>query len=186
MVKKIFFITLALVLCSPFVFSKTAESAGPEPIRIGFLAPYVGWAAKIGTDMRNGFKLGLEEVGYKAAGRQIVFIDEDTEGKPEVGLVKTRKLVEKDRVDILAGIINSPVAYAIRDYVINRKIPLVITNAGATKLTKEEGNPYIFRTSMANGRRNGGSLVRLCENGCQAPCDDGARLFWRSRESRII
>jgi len=123
-----------------------------EPIKIGFMAPYIGLAAKLGNDMRNGFKLYLEEVGYKAGGRQIVFIDEDTEGKPEVGLVKVRKLVEKDRVDILAGIINSPVAYAVKDYVIGKKIPLILTNAGATKLTQEDRNPYIFRTSMANGQ----------------------------------
>ena len=152
MMKRVFFIGIMLAIGSTLIFSGTARSAGPEPIKIGYLAPYVGWAAKIGTDMRNGFKLHLEEVGYKAAGRQIVFLDEDTEGKPEVGLAKTRKLVEKDRVDILAGIINSPVAYAVRDYVINRKIPLVITNAGATKLTQEQWDPYIFRTSMANGQ----------------------------------
>ena len=39
----------------------------------------------------------LDEYGYKVAGRPIVFIDEESEGKPEVGLVKARKMVEKIR-----------------------------------------------------------------------------------------
>jgi branched-chain amino acid transport system substrate-binding protein len=104
--------------------------------------------------LRDGFKLYLEEVGNKVAGRQIVFIDEDDEGKPEVGLVKTKKLVEKDHVQILAGIISSGVAYAVRDYVIASKVPLVITNAGANKVTQDQRSPFIFRTSFANGQQD--------------------------------
>ena len=129
-----------------------AEAA--EPIKIGYLAPYVGVFAKFGSDLRDGFKLYLDEVGNKVAGRQIIFIDEDDEGKPEVGLVKTKKLVEKDQVHILAGIISSGVAYAVRDYVIAKKVPLVISNAGATKLTQEQRSPFIFRSSFANGQQD--------------------------------
>jgi len=146
------------MIMSIFLFSLTFGSHGvaraAEPIKIGYLAPYVGVFAKFGSDLKDGFKLYLDEVGNKAAGRQIIFIDEDSEGKPEVGLVKARKLVEKDQVHILAGIISSAVAYAVRDYVIEKKIPLVITNAGATKLTQEQRSPYIFRSSFANGQQD--------------------------------
>jgi len=149
---------LLLIVMSVFLFSLTlggpAKSEAAEPIKIGYLAPYVGVFAKFGSDLRDGFKFYLDEVGYKVAGRQIVFIDEDDEGKPEVGLVKAKKLVEKDQVRILAGIISSGVAYAVRDYVTEKRIPLVITNAGATKLTQEQRSPFIFRTSFANGQQD--------------------------------
>ncbi len=149
---------LLLIVMSVFLFSLTlggpAKTEAAEPIKIGYLAPYVGVFAKFGSDLRDGFKFYLDEVGNKVAGRQIVFIDEDSEGKPEVGLVKAKKLVEKDRVHILAGIISSGVAYAVRDYVIEKKVPLVITNAGATKLTQEQRTPFIFRTSFANGQQD--------------------------------
>jgi len=149
---------LMLIIMTGFVFffsiiigsQGIAESA--EPIKIGFLAPYVGVFTKFGADLRDGFKLYLGEVGYKAAGRQIVLLEEDDEGKPEVGLVKTRKLIEKEQVHILTGIINSPVAYAVRDYVISKKIPFLVGNAGATKLTQELRDPLIFRSSFANGQ----------------------------------
>ncbi|HUL31918.1 MAG TPA: ABC transporter substrate-binding protein [Thermodesulfobacteriota bacterium] len=147
-----------LIIMSVFLFSPVVGSRGTagaaEPIKIGYMAPYVGVFAKFGSDLRDGFKFYLDEVGNKAAGRQIIFIDEDSEGKPEVGLVKAKKLVEKDRVHILAGIISSGVAYAVRDYVTEKKIPLVITNAGATKLTQEQRSPFIFRTSFANGQQD--------------------------------
>jgi branched-chain amino acid transport system substrate-binding protein len=150
MMKKLLFImTIVLFLFCVIVGDRGIAEAA-EPIKIGYLAPYVGVFAKFGSDLRDGFKLYLDEVGYKAAGRQIIFIDEDDEGKPEVGLVKAKKLVEKDKVQILAGIISSAVAYAVRDYVIANKVPLVITNAGATKLTQEQRSPFIFRSSFAN------------------------------------
>jgi branched-chain amino acid transport system substrate-binding protein len=140
------------VLC--LTFGTPGGAVAAEPIKIGFMAPYVGVFAKFGADLRDGFKLCLEEVGNKVAGREIVLIDEDTEGKPEVGLVKTRKLVEKDQVQILAGIISSGVAYAVKDYVISNKIPLVICNAGANKLTQQDRSPFIFRSSFANGQQD--------------------------------
>jgi branched-chain amino acid transport system substrate-binding protein len=150
MMKRLFFFAVAFVAVLFFVSRGTARAA--EPIKIGFMAPYVGVFSQLGNDLRNGFKLALEEAGYKAAGRQIVLIDEDTEGKPEVGLSKTRKLVEKDQVQILAGLVNSAVAYAVRDYVISKKVPLVLCSAAGTKLTQELRDPYIFRVSMANGQ----------------------------------
>jgi branched-chain amino acid transport system substrate-binding protein len=152
MMKRISFITAALVLFSMLTVGVPCAAPAAEPIKIGFMAPYVGVFAKLGNDLKNGFKLYLDEVGYKVAGREIVLIDEDTEGKPEVGLVKARKLVEKDHAQILAGLIASPVAYAIRDYVIAKKTPLVICSAAATKLTQDQRSPYIFRVSMANGQ----------------------------------
>ena len=149
---------LFIMIMSMFLFSLPCGNRGmaeaAEPIKIGYLAPYVGVFAKFGSDLRDGFKLYLDEIGNKVAGRQIIFIDEDDEGKPEVGLVKAKKLVEKDQVHILAGIISSGVAYAVRDYVIASKVPLVITNAGANKLTQDQRSPFIFRTSFANGQQD--------------------------------
>jgi len=146
---------LAITLLILFVAMGWAARSGgaAEPIKIGFMAPYIGSNASFGRDLRDGFKMCLDEYGYKVAGRQIVFIDEE-EGTPEVGLTKARKLVEKDQVQILSGIILSSVAYAIKDYVVEKKIPLVIANAGARQLTQEQKSPYVFRASFANGQQD--------------------------------
>lgn len=152
--RKLLFIMMILNFLFSLTFGGPGVAGAAEPIKIGFMAPYVGVFAKFGGDLRDGFKLYLDEIGNKVAGREILFINEDTEGKPEVGLTKTRKLVEKDRVNILAGIISSGVAYAVKDYVISNKVPLIICNAGATKLTQEDRSPFIFRTSFANGQQD--------------------------------
>jgi branched-chain amino acid transport system substrate-binding protein len=154
MIRKLSSIIMFVIFLFPFMVGGQGVAAAAEPIKIGFLGPYVGVSAKYGTDLKNGFMQALGEVNYKVAGRDIVFIPEDDELKPEVGLVKARKLVEKDQVHILAGIISSAVAYALRDYVITKNVPLVICCAGATKLTQEQRSPYIFRVSFANGQQD--------------------------------
>lgn len=152
--KKHWLAGMVCLLLFPLTMGSPGAAGAAEPIKIGFMAPYVGVFAKFGSDLRDGFKLCLDEMGNKVAGREIVLVNEDTEGKPEVGLVKTRKLVEKDQVHILAGIIASPVAYAVKDYVNSNKIPLMICNAGANKLTQQDRSPFVFRSSFANGQQD--------------------------------
>lgn len=96
----------------------------------------------------------FKEIGYQVAGREIKVVVEDDQGDPQQGLAKTRKLVEQDQVDILTGVVLSPVADAIRDYVHNRQVPLIISNAGIPSLTQDPNrrSPYIFRVSCINGQ----------------------------------
>ena len=154
MKRKLLFGMTIFAFLLPFFPGGLGIAGAAEPIKIGFLGPYVGVSAKYGLDLKNGFMQALGEVNYKVAGRDIVFIPEDDELKPEVGLVKARKLVEKDQVHILGGVISSAVAYALRDYVITKKVPLVICCAGATELTQKQRSPYIFRVSFANGQQD--------------------------------
>ena len=97
------FLTISLSILFLAIGMGPRIGSAVEPIKIGFMAPYVGASASFGRDLRDGFKMCLDEYGYKVAGRPIVFVDEETEGKPEVGLVKARKLVEKDQIHILSG-----------------------------------------------------------------------------------
>ena len=121
------------------------------PVKVGFIYPDSGFAAQLGLDLRDGFLLYWSEVGNKAGGRPVeVFLESKGGNKPDEGLTKARKLVERDKVQVLGGIISTPVAYALRAYVIEKKTPFVIMNAGADELTKKLRSPYIFRASFAN------------------------------------
>ena len=141
-------LTLLLLLWAvPSAFAK-------NPVKIGFMAPYVGVYTKLGKDMDNGFRLGLEEAGYQAGGRQITVTTVDTQARPELGPTEARKLIEQDKVDLIAGIIDSSVAASIRDIVSEHQIPTIICNAGADDLTASRKSPYIFRVSFANSQTN--------------------------------
>jgi len=134
----------------------SAEAKGP--IKIGFIYPDSGPFAQVGIDMRDGFSLYLAEVGNKAGGRAIELVFE-TKGtnKPDEGLTKARKLVERDRVHILAGLVATPVAVAMRSYVVSQKVPFMLTIAAANDLTQKLRSEYIFRSSWS-GSQNGHPL----------------------------
>lgn len=144
----ILFTFFTLAACS----GKTTVQNQKEAVKIGLLVPYTGVFANNGYDITQGIELCFDEVGWKAAGRGIKLIKEDTEMNGQVALQKARRVIESEKVDILTGVVSSTVAYAIKDYVISRKVPFIIANAGASELTRDKKNKYIFRVSFSNGQ----------------------------------
>jgi branched-chain amino acid transport system substrate-binding protein len=129
----------------------TFPAAAQAPIKIGVLHPFTGPLALIGTESTDGFSLYFEQIGNKVAGRPITLLKEDDAANPSQGLERTRRLVEREQVHLLSGITSSAVAYAVRTYIDQRQIPLVIMgSAGANDLTDKQASPYIFRTSFSN------------------------------------
>jgi branched-chain amino acid transport system substrate-binding protein len=125
-------------------------AASTGPIRLGVLLPYSKVYQQLGEDITSGMTLYFESAGFKAGGRSITMIREDEEIDPQVALRKGRKLIDSDNVDIIAGLVASPSAVALRDVVHNSKTPLVIANAGANVVTRARRSPYIFRASFSN------------------------------------
>jgi branched-chain amino acid transport system substrate-binding protein len=125
--------------------------APKEPIKIGGLHSITGPLAVNGAEINEGIKLYWEdEMGGQVAGRPVRLLLEDDEGKGDVGLTKVRKLAESDRVHMILGPVSSAVAVAIRDYLVERKVPLIITQATANNLTAEKASPTVFRSAMSS------------------------------------
>ena len=134
---------LTLVGLTPFV-AAAADSA--PPIKVGVLVPQTGPLTELGNDIKYGLTMAFDEVQWKIAGREVKMIIEDTEAKPNVALQKAKKLVESDRVDMLAGVVHSGVAMAVKGYVNEQKIPIIVTCAVADAITKDNPSKYLFRT----------------------------------------
>ncbi len=134
--------------------SGAAYAQAKPPIKIGLIVPTSGGFASNGEEVIVGMKMYLDSVGYEVAGRKIELIIEDEQGRPDVGLTKAQKLVERDKVQMIAGIVNSAVALAINEYSREKKVPFIINgDAGANELTMPGplANPYLVRYSQ-NGR----------------------------------
>jgi branched-chain amino acid transport system substrate-binding protein len=123
-------------------------------LKIGLLLPSSDIYAALGASITEGMKMYFESVGNKAGGRDIQLIAEDEGTKPDVAAQKARKLVEQDQVEIVAGIVSSGVAAAVRDYFHDNKKFLILANAGANALTRAAKSPYIFRASFSNWQPN--------------------------------
>ncbi len=128
------------------LFPLAAWAQARPPIKIGLLLPYTGPLTVQGTDTTRGVELYLSKIGAKAGGREIQLLKEDTEAKPDVGVTKVKKLIERDRVDFVVGPVNSAVALAIRNYIHEQGVPLIVPVAFTRDLTSpERASPSIFR-----------------------------------------
>src|SRR5581483_6650304 len=136
--------------------SGAAAASTSGPLKIGWLSSLTGSQAPFGKAMDNGFKMYLAEAGNKAGGRDIQVLTEDEASDPKTGLDKVKKLVEQDKVDVLAGLILSPSTYAAVDYLNSspRKVLLVGTNAGANDMDGARKSDYFVRVSFSNAQAN--------------------------------
>ncbi len=121
-----------------------------KPIKIGFISTFSGPTAVIGNDMRNSFDLALDHLGRKMGGAPVEVIYEDDQQKPEVGVQKTQKLIESDKVDFIVGYIWSNVLLASLKPAVDSKTFLITSNAGPSQLAGELCSPYVFSTSWQN------------------------------------
>jgi len=127
---------------------RTSAQAGP--VKIGLVLPYSGVYAVLGESITQGMELVFARENWTVAGRKIEMIKEDDEMQPPVGIRKTEKLIDSDKVDILTGPVHSGILMAMRDKVHNSKTILLVSNAGADAISRNRCSKWIFRTSFSN------------------------------------
>ena len=148
-------IRFAIIVAALFVGAGLARGqSAAGPVRIGFLVPLSGPLAQNGRDILNGFLMSLDEIGYRAGGRQIQVIVEDDEGIPAVGLTKARKLGEGDKVHLMGGALLASTGYALAPYIDSMKIPMVYPVVSADDLTQRRRGKWIVRTGWTSSQPN--------------------------------
>jgi branched-chain amino acid transport system substrate-binding protein len=140
----------AFWLAGAMALSLSGPALAGDTIKIGFVSTFSGPTAVIGNDMRNSFELALDHLGRKMAGKPVEVIYEDDQQKPEVGVQKSQKLVESDKVDFVIGYIWSNVLLASLKPVVDSQTFLISANAGPSQVAGEQCSPFFFSTSWQN------------------------------------
>ena len=138
-------------LAGPWVRRAHAQGA---PLKVGLVLPYTGVYAVLGESITQGMELVFARENWTVAGRKIEMIKEDDEMKPPVGIRKTEKLIDSDKVDILTGPVHSGILMGMRDKVHGSKTILIVSNAGADAISRDRCSRWIFRTSFSNWQPN--------------------------------
>ncbi|WP_395681391.1 ABC transporter substrate-binding protein [Inquilinus sp.] len=123
-------------------------------LKIGFMATLSGPPAALGQHMRDGFQLGVKELGGTLGGLPTEVVVEDDELKPDVAVNKVRKLLESDQVDIVVGVVFSNVMMAIAKPVTDAEKILISPNAGPSPLAGKGCSPYFFSVSYQNDQNH--------------------------------
>lgn len=123
--------------------------AADEKVRVGLMLPYTGTYAALGNAITNGFKQFVDENGGKLGGREVEYFTVDDESNPAKATENAKKLVSRDKVDVLVGTVHSGVALAMAKVARDSKTLMIVPNAGANDLTGPLCSPYVFRSSFS-------------------------------------
>ena len=139
----------AFVACGGSPTSGPSGPTGPE-FKLGVVLPYSGVYAELGNSITNGMRMYFDSVGNQAGNRKITMITADEQVQLADAVAATKKVVEHDAVDMVAGYVSSPNAAGNRNYLDGQKIPTLIANAGVNSLSRTAKSPFIYRTSFSN------------------------------------
>jgi branched-chain amino acid transport system substrate-binding protein len=132
--------------------------AGPlfaaDPIKIGLVTALSGQSAKAGEAITRGLTIAVDEINAKGGllgGRKIELIRRDDEANPAKGQVAARELIFKEKVAVLFGGLDSPVALAIVPIANQEHVPFIGPWAAGTPITRNGANPnFVFRVSAVD------------------------------------
>ena len=150
----------AVLVCAALLAGATAAQAQQE-IKIGVLYPLSGPTAQIGVDAVAAVKTVMEIVNDGAdlplplaknkglpglGGAKVTVVVVDHQGKPEVGLSETERLISQEKVHAVFGAYFSSVTAAASQAAERAGIPFLNAESSQPALT-QRGLKYFFRTS---------------------------------------
>jgi branched-chain amino acid transport system substrate-binding protein len=119
-------------------------------VKVGLLSTLSGPGAGLGVDIRDGFQLAVKLSGGKFSGRAVDVIVADDQASPDVGRQTADRLVKRDKVDFMTGIVFSNVMLAVGAPTFQSKTFYISANAGPSQYAGEQCNPYFFSASYQN------------------------------------
>jgi branched-chain amino acid transport system substrate-binding protein len=120
------------------------------PVKVGLLSTLSGPGAGLGVDIRDGFQLAVKLSGGKFSGKAVDVIVTDDQASPDVGRQTADRLVKRDKVDFMTGIVFSNVMLAVGAPTFQSKTFYISANAGPSQYAGEQCNPYFFSASYQN------------------------------------
>jgi len=125
-----------------------------DPVKIGHVAALSGGSAQSGEAITRGLTIAIDEINAKGGvlgGRKLELVQRDDESTPPKGLTAARELVFKEKVAVIFGGIDSPVALAMVPLLNKEKVPHMAVWAAGTGITRNGANPnFIFRVSAVD------------------------------------
>src|SRR6478736_5274409 len=137
---------IAAAAAASFAFGAQAANE----LKIGFLSTLSGPAGGIGVEIRDGFNLALKLAGGKLGGLPTEVVIADDTLNPETGKQLAERLLKRDRVNLMTGVVFSNVMLAVWPTIQEAKTFYTAPNATPTSITGKGCSPYFFSASWPN------------------------------------
>ena len=157
--KMIHRIGVAAVLATAVAAAGTAIA---QEVKIGLVAALSGDSALSGEAITRGLTVAIDEINARGGvlgGRKLALVRRDDESNPAKGQLAARELIEKEKVAVVFGGIDTPVSAALVGVMHELKTPYMGVWAAGTNITNNGKNPnFMFRVSAVDERVDVGML----------------------------
>lgn len=130
------------------LFAATASAA--DQVKVGLLSTLSGPGASLGIDIRDGFQLAVQLAGGKLGGLPAEVVVADDQQSPDAAKQTAERLLKRDRVDFMTGIVFSNIMLAVGQPVFRSKTFYVSANAGPSQYAGAQCDPYFFNVAWQN------------------------------------
>ena len=133
-----------LQITSPFII----KARGETPVKIGFIDPITGSLSALAVSEVEGAKWTVEQMNKKGGilGREVQLLVEDSANDTGTGVQKAHKLIERDKVDMIMGDVNSGIAYAIMGVTSEKNVFHIVPGGHTDAITGKDCKWNTFRT----------------------------------------
>jgi branched-chain amino acid transport system substrate-binding protein len=119
-----------------------------QTVKIGLINSYTGFVAQVADEAQKGIDLYVKEHEKDLPpGVKIELLRRDDTSNPEVGKRLAQELITRDHVQLLTGIVLSPVAAAVAPLTAEAKLPMLL-NIAAAGAAIPRLSPYVVRISF--------------------------------------
>ena len=127
--------TLTTLAAGLLLTLAAGQAPAAEPIKIGSFLAVTGGASFLGDPELKTLQMYIDEINAKGGviGRQIELVHYDDGGNPKKSVGFAKRLIQKDKVDIIVGGSTSGSTLAVMPLVDKAKIPF-ISLAGSVKI----------------------------------------------------
>lgn len=140
---------LAASAAAPLAGLAIPALAQSGPIRIGMITTLSGPGAALGNDIRDGFNLVVKNASGRLGGLPVEVVIADDGLRPENGRAIAERMVRRDRIQVLTGIVFSNVMLAVAPVVLPAAT-YISANAGPSQLAGEGCNANYFNVAWQN------------------------------------
>src|SRR5437660_6879619 len=140
---------LLLALAAGSALTLTAADATAQTVvKVGLINSYTGFVAQAGDQAQKAIDLYIKEHERELPpGVKLEIVRRDDTSTPEVGKRLAQELIAREHVQLLTGVILSPVAAAIAPLTAEAKVPLLISIAAAG-VQIPRISPYVARVTF--------------------------------------
>ncbi len=124
--------------------ARALPGAADPSIVVGLVATQTGPGALAGQDLVDGFNLALRQLGGRFANQEVRVVPVDDKGSPDQAVAQVRRLLERERVDMVLTGVSLPSLAAIVPMLLDQRLFVFNLDLAPSALAGTGCSPYFF------------------------------------------